>query len=354
VYDNVVTGGFDGIQIGPGDLARGAADSTWGSQVEIAYNTVSHVADDAIELDTSHAINTLVMGNTILDAGHGISQTPVFTGPVFVLYNTIADSRSGGIKAGAGTTGIMWYVHNTVTSSRVGAWALDSPVGPVDHVHFRNNVLAARGNMHGYTVWGPSLASRTTNDFDYDLIDSVRTARLVGWGGLAYSLPTLRSQLGWERNGLQGAPQFSDSASKDWTLMPTSPGRGRGLRMTGVNTSLDGPRYMGAPDIGATTLPALVLAPRTPVAAPMLQARPLPNPWHGEGVVEFLLPQETEVTVQFFDVQGRLAAQPLDRARRPAGEYRVRIPRGLLAPGLYLYRVRTGEAHVEGRVVLLP
>src|SRR5262249_50298364 len=154
--------------------------------------------------DTSHCINTLVLGNTIIDAGHGISQVPIYTGPVFAFYNTIADSKHGGIKVGSGTTGIVWYVHNTISAANVGGWALDgSPGGPVNNLHFRNNVMAARGKFWGYTIWGPSNASTSTTDFNYDLIDSVLTWRLMSWNGREYSLPQLQAQLHWETNGIR-------------------------------------------------------------------------------------------------------------------------------------------------------
>jgi hypothetical protein len=354
VVGNTVTDGFNAIQIGSGDFTLGPRDSTVGSRCEISYNTMSHTTDDALELDTSHCINTIVLGNTIVDAGHGISQVPTYTGPTFVFYNTIANSKSGGIKVGSGTSGITWYVHNTITSSAPGAWAIDgSPGGPVDNLHFRNNVLAAQGWPWGYTIWGPSVASRTTNDFNYDLIDSLRTTRLVTWGGLAYSLPQLQSTLGWEWNGLCAAPMFSDSARGNWELSQSSPGRGRGQRLTGINTSLDGPLYSVAPDIGIRVLAALAEVPHPGVVPSRFLARALPNPVRGDGAIVYALAAEATVTVRVFDPGGRLVATPLDGVRQVAGEHRLEL-RGLgLAPGLYFFRVRAGDAQADGRVVML-
>jgi hypothetical protein len=354
VVGNVITDGFNGVQLGTGDFVLGPRDSTVGSWCEVSHNTITHVADDAIELDTSHAINTLVLGNTIIDAGHGISQVPVYTGPVFVFYNTVANSRAGGIKVGTGTTGIVWYVHNTIASSSAGGWAIDgSPGGPVDHVHFRNNVLAARGRSWGFTIWGPSLASKTTNDFNYDLIDSILTTRLVTWGGLNYSLPQLQSSLHWERNGLRASPLFSDSARQNWALSPVSPGRGRGQRLTGINTSLDGPLYSVAPDIGVRVLQALADAPPTGVVPPRFLARATPNPARGEGEIVYALAAEAVVTVQLFDPTGRVASTLLDGVHQPAGEHRVPVRDRGLPPGVYFFRVRAGEQQAEGRIVIL-
>jgi len=354
VVGNVITDGFNGMQLGIGDFALGPRDSTAGSRCEVSHNTITHTADDAIELDTSHSINTLVLDNTILDAGHGISQVPIYTGPVFVLYNTIVNSKYGGIKVGSGTTGIVWYVHNTIASSTPGAWAIDgSPGGTVDQLHFRNNVFTACGRPWGYTIWGTSRSSKTTNDFNFDLIDSVLTTRLVTWGGNDYSLPQLQSSLRWEQNGLCAAPMFNDSASGHWELSPFSPGRRRGQRLTGINTSLDGPLYTSAPDVGVRILAALADVPLPGVVPPRFLARALPNPARGDGAIVYALATEADVTVRLFDPAGRVAATPLDGARQAVGEHRVELRELGLAPGLYFFRVRAGELSAEGRVVVL-
>ena len=354
IVDNVITDGFNGIQTGIGDFDLGPRDSTLSSECEISHNTITHVADDAIELDTSHCINTLVIDNTIVDAGHGISQVPIYTGPVFAFYNTIANSKNGGLKVGSGTSAIVWYVHNTITSSTPGAWAIDgSPGGTVDNLHFRNNVITARGWSSGYTIWGTSRASSVTNDMNYDLIDSLRTARLVTWGGIDYSMPQLQNTLKWERNGLCAAPMFGDSANGNWELSASSPGHGRGLRLTGINTSLDGPLYSGAPDMGTRVLAGLADVPHAGVVPPRFIARALPNPARNDGAIVYALSAEADVTARLFDPAGRVVATLLDGVKQQAGEHRLALRDLGLEPGLYFFRVRAGSSLAEGRVVVL-
>jgi len=353
VVNNVFTDGFNGMQIGSGDAVLGPRDSTVGSWCEISHNIITHTANDGIKLGTTHCINSLIAGNTIVDAGHGLSQVPIYTGPVFVLYNTIANSKYGGIKVGTGTTGIAWYVHNTITSTTPGGWAIDgSPGGTVDNIHFRNNIFAAKGLPSGYTIWGKYGTSSTTNDFNYDLIDSVQTTRLVTWGGFDYSLPQLQSTLRWERNGLVGSPMFSDSAAGNWSLSASSPGWGRGLRMTGINTSLDGPLYSVAPALGALTLAPLADVPR-PGLSPRFLAHVLPNPVRAGGAIVYALAAEAEVTVRLFDPAGRVVATLVDGVRQAAGEHRVPVHEHLLAPGLYFFRVHAGSEQADGRIVVL-
>jgi hypothetical protein len=346
---------FNGIAIGPGDPLGGPRDSTWGSQCEIAYNRFQTITDDGIELDTSHAINTLLLGNTLIECGHGISQVPTYTGPVFVFYNTIANTRDGGIKVGSGTTAVTWYVHNTLTASNVGGWALDgSPGGPTENLHFRNNIMVARGSRSGYTIWGPNVASRTTNDFNYDLVDSASTLALAMWSGQTYSFAKLQTLLGWEKNGVRASPQYMDSARYDWRLQPNSPGVGRAARMTGINTSLDGVRYGGgAPDMGAGSLPVLTDAPVIELPPGRFDARARPNPAHFTGVIEFVLPVATTVDASLFDVAGRRVRMLADGTRMEAGVHRLEWSTPRLAPGLYFYDVRAGADRARGKLVVL-
>lgn len=354
VFANAFHDTFNGLVIGPGDPVSGPRDSTWGSQVEIAYNTFDTITDDGIELDTSHAINTLLFGNTLRACGHGISQVPTYTGPVFAFYNTIANTRDGGIKVGSGTTAVTWYVHNTLTASNVGGWALDgSPGGPVENIHFRNNILVARGNRSGYTIWGPTAASKSTNDFNYDLMDSTSTLALALWSGQSYSFAKLQTLLGWEKNGVRASPQFVDSAHGDWRLTATSPGIGRARRMTGINTSLDGPSYMNAPDMGASALPLLTDSPGPGAPVTAFVARALPNPAHGRGSIEFVLPVAGLVDAALFDIAGRRVRTLADGVRYEAGPHRLAwdVPR--LAPGIYLYDLRAGAQRARGKLVVL-
>jgi hypothetical protein len=352
IFNNFITGTHNGIEIGPG--GPGAADSTWGSQDEIAYNTITEVSDDGIELDTSHCINTLLLGNTIRDAGHGISTVPTYSGPFWVFYNTVANTVGGGVKVGTGTTGIGWFVNNTFADATVGGWAVDgSPAGPVDNLHFRNNIMVSRGRFYGYTIWGPSIASTHTNDFNYDLMDSVSTWRLATWGGLEYSFPDFQSKLGWEKNGVRAAPGFVDSARFNWGLLPGSAAIGRGQRITGVNTSLDGPRYKNAPDIGAAS--ALLVLTDAPPGGPgaRLSARTTPNPFRDEALLEYALPAAAEVTARLYDVSGRVVRLLLDHVPQTAGRYHLPVHGRALDPGVYWYEVLAGAERVHGKLVLI-
>src|SRR5262249_27767045 len=190
-------------------------------------------------------------------------------------------------------------------------------------------------------------------DFNYDLLDSVLTARLVYWGGEEYSMPQLQSRLGWEVNGLRAAPAFTDSANGNWALSPGSAGNRRGQRLTGINTSLDGPLYSVARDIGAKSIAAVSDAPPGGVLPPRFLARAAPNPVRGEGAIVYALSEDATVSIRLYDPSGRVAATLLDGVRQPAGEHHVSVRDARLRPGLYFFRVRAGDQLAEGRVVVL-
>jgi hypothetical protein len=352
VHHNTFTGCHNGLQLGPGDLVAGARDSTWGSQAEIVDNTFTTIADDAIELDTSHAINVLVLGNTILGAGHGISMTPIYTGPVFLVHNTIADFTGGGLKVGAGSTGIVWAAHNTISSTVTGPPALDGASGGLaERLYFRNNILSARA-PGWFTVAGPKTGRASTSSFDYNLLDGSGTRAIANWNGVDYSLDALRLQLGWERNGLTAPPGFTNPLGKDWSTSPTSPARGRGMRISGVNTSLDGPLYVGAPDVGARSQSSVLDAPDPGPFESRPIARALPTPTRGDGVIEYVLPAPARVVARLYDVSGRVAATLLDGVTQPAGVHRLPFRGARLAPGIYMIDVDAGGEHFRGRLVL--
>jgi hypothetical protein len=93
--------------------------------------------------------------------------------------------------------------------------------------------------------------------------------------------------------------------------------------------------------LGATRPPVLTLA------------APRPNPARDDVVLEFGSPAEGTLTIELFDVAGRLAA-PAVRRVFPAGTtvFSAPLARGL-APGLYLLRASDGHATVNARLFVV-
>lgn len=257
IRGNSATGSFNGFD--GGGVAE--TDSTGGSHCEVSSNTVTNVADDAFEFEASHAINLLLAENTVSRCGHGISSAPIWTGPALYLYNTLLGASGGAFKQGfEPSDGYGLYAHNTAVTSVVNGAAVNSVGGRFKQKQWRNNILIGRG---GYTLYNNYTSATDTvgtytNDFNYDVLDSIGTTRLVRWKGTNdYSLASLRANavgFVWEANGQQGSVAFADTASaRYWTVWGART-IDAGCRIPGINTTAG--RFRGAaPDAGRFEFP---------------------------------------------------------------------------------------------------
>jgi len=78
-----------------------------------------------------------------------------------------------------------------------------------------------------------------------------------------------------------------------------------------------------------------------------------PNPFRDETRVRFDLATASEVTLEVFDVQGRLVLRPLSGRKLEPGHHAFEIkglPRG---PAIYFYRLQAGRFSASRRMVLL-
>lgn len=76
-----------------------------------------------------------------------------------------------------------------------------------------------------------------------------------------------------------------------------------------------------------------------------------PNPFNPSTSIRFTLPESAHVTVNVYDVSGRLMATLVDEQRQ-AGSYTAQFDASDLASGLYLYRMQAGE-FVQTRKLML-
>lgn len=238
IRDNTVVGIFDGI-----DTSDGTLDENVAADSDIESNTVTGVADDALETEVVAGINLRVWNNRVNRVYSGMSIAPMLTGPTYVLYNVLTNYSRGGFKFSLDGVGQVWIMHNTVSSDVSGSPAVH-PSGPYSNLHFRNNILVGNGAA---CVSDDAGESETGNDFDGDLIHS-NYAALFRWKGTNYStLAALRAATGFETNGKSGDPMFTSAAAGDWTLRTGSPAIDAALRFPGINDRFSG----SAPDMGA-------------------------------------------------------------------------------------------------------
>ncbi len=67
-----------------------------------------------------------------------------------------------------------------------------------------------------------------------------------------------------------------------------------------------------------------------------------PNPFHHSTVISYVLPQATEVTLEIYDITGRLV-ETLVNERHGPGIHQVRWDRKTNPSGVYFYRLKAGE-----------
>jgi hypothetical protein len=124
---------------------------------------------------------------------------------------------------------------------------------------------------------------------------------------------------------------------------------------SGVRTSIDPPLLNGSITILEDgTVPVL---PDDPVVGRLAVAGPFPNPFHGATTLVFTVQEETEVTVDVFDLTGRRLRRLVDRNFEKGTHHlgwdglddRGRRTR----PGVYFYRVTAGGTTEVRKLVRL-
>jgi hypothetical protein len=77
-----------------------------------------------------------------------------------------------------------------------------------------------------------------------------------------------------------------------------------------------------------------------------------PNPVMGQATINYALPEQSQVTLEVYDVLGRRVATLVNREKE-AGEYSVRLDAADLSSGNYFYRMRAGDFTQTRRLVVV-
>ncbi|MBT1708762.1 T9SS type A sorting domain-containing protein [Fulvivirgaceae bacterium PWU5] len=77
-----------------------------------------------------------------------------------------------------------------------------------------------------------------------------------------------------------------------------------------------------------------------------------PNPMIAEGAVRFTLPQEEDVTVELYDLQGGTFKRALVQQRYAKGKHEVTFNKQALNPGIYFVKFITGSTFETKRIVV--
>jgi phosphodiesterase/alkaline phosphatase D-like protein len=72
----------------------------------------------------------------------------------------------------------------------------------------------------------------------------------------------------------------------------------------------------------------------------------------GQATINYALPEQSQVTLEVYDVLGRRVATLVNREKE-AGEYSVRLDAADLSSGNYFYRMRAGDFTQTRRLVVV-
>ena len=87
----------------------------------------------------------------------------------------------------------------------------------------------------------------------------------------------------------------------------------------------------------------LINVPKLPTLQPTTQSKGYPNPFAHSSTIAYTLKQPTTVTLQIYDLQGRVVATLLQEQQQPAGQQQVQWqPTKNLPSGVYVYRISSG------------
>ncbi|MEX0846013.1 MAG: T9SS type A sorting domain-containing protein, partial [Balneolaceae bacterium] len=78
-----------------------------------------------------------------------------------------------------------------------------------------------------------------------------------------------------------------------------------------------------------------------------------PNPFNPSTVISYQLEENSEISLQVFDMLGREVATLVNGERRAAGEHKVTFEAGNLSSGIYIYRLKTASQTLTRQMVLI-
>jgi hypothetical protein len=77
-----------------------------------------------------------------------------------------------------------------------------------------------------------------------------------------------------------------------------------------------------------------------------------PNPFNAATIINYSLPEATNVTIEIYDILGR-RIETLIQEKQPAGVHTITFDASSLSSGVYFYRLQAGNDIETKRMVLL-
>lgn len=283
-----------------------------GENVQIARNVVRRCATGV-----SSAGRRVSIAENVVEACTTTGVFAIVDGGVAVMHNTVTRCGAAGIWL-AGSADLDARVQNNTVCANAGSGIIcevESPYSPTVFEIVRNVAFGNSG--YGLEWRTPPVGTTSCNDWFGNALGPVAGGALLPGDFLA-------------------DPLFCDALGGDFRVSSDSPLSDR----------------PGCGPIGALGVGCAV-ATRADAGFRIVQVSP--SPAAGPLRIDFTLPTPADVTIEVFDVQGRMIATPA-RGPHSAGRHTVewsgRTASGTAAAGIYLVRYRFPGGHDDRRLVL--
>lgn len=307
---------WDGIMVADNTIRDCTGNGIYmiGDGAEIARNRVERCGGAGLLVIGRGSVG--VRANVITGSGDsGLFLDVGYSG--HVIGNVISGSRRHGMEIHGLFDGVLEVTNNTSAFNRESGFSSGVSAGSGSYVLFGN--IGYGNRTHGVQWQTSEVTFVGCND--------------------------------WFANGL-GAVQGMPPSSEDFAVDPLFCNGDFHLSSASPLVDMPSCGLVGALGIGCG-----VLSTPGRAADGFRLANVRPNPARGPVTIELELAREAEISVDIFDVQGRLVASPA-RGSRAAGRHALEwspSSMGGRAPaGLYLVRFRFPGGEEKRRVILVP
>ena len=149
------------------------------SAIDFHHNDISEMTDDGIEMDYSER-NTRCFLNRLTNVFQGISEQPVYGGPVYIFRNVLYNVALETFKLHNSPSGAL-FLHNT--SVKQGLPLVLWTSEPVRNCVSRNNLFIGTDGNFAYETTAPMVEC----DFDYDGFGGGPWGQFLKWNNVRYA-----------------------------------------------------------------------------------------------------------------------------------------------------------------------
>ncbi len=275
----------------------------------------------------------------VIASNGGATLTEIWHNVFSYQFNSIAFALENPlIGAIAGDNNGVAYTINGGTSWTVATEDVVDGAADFEEVHMCNS-------LEGWAVGDAGIVAKTTNGGMNWFVQPPPTGlKLMD---VYFSYPSY----GW-LSGDDGSAFYTNNSGATWnnisaTLIPTTKDANAIYFHSHANRL-----WIGCDYADMLSRDDIATGDETPIALPFKLGQNFPNPFNPSTIIKFSLPREGRVTLNVYNVSGRLVAKVLDRDMTE-GDHEVGFRADGLVSGVYFYRLNAGDETTTKKMILL-